>query len=735
MPHAKKKQSFDLNLSQFTKPEDRFFNRELSWLAFNTRVLEEAQNKHNPLLERVKFLSISASNMDEFYMVRVAGVKDQLRDGITTPSQDGLTPVEQLKRIYAKTHQILSAQQQCWQDLKLELKGEKIRILSRDELNAKDTEWLNEYFYNNIFPALSPIAIDSAHPFPFLPNLGMAVVMGLERRMKETVVDTKQKAKKKYALKIVEKKLRAIIPLPQKISRFINLPAKDGQARLIRLEQVIELFHEDLFPGYNLTSSGVIRIVRDSDLETQDGAEDLVRYYESALKKRRMGEIIRLAITESMPEHLQAFLIKEMHVAAEDIVRVNGMLGLSSLSEFIGTISRPDLRFPPMHIRFPERITDYGGDCFAAIQAKDIVVHHPYESFDVVVQFLRQAASDPNVVAIKQTLYRTSNDSPIVKALIEAAEAGKSVTAMVELKARFDEEANIKWARDLERAGAQVVYGLVGLKTHCKVSLVVRKTENGTLRSYVHFGTGNYHPITAKIYTDLSFFTCDPALCRDAAHLFNYLTGYAPPKKFEKIVTAPMSMRKRLLKLIAEEKAHALAGKPAAIWLKMNSLVDTQMIDALYDAGQAGVKIDLVVRGICCLKPEIPNFSENIHVKSIIGRFLEHSRIFCFGAGHGLPSSHAKVFISSADWMPRNLSGRVEVMVPIENPTVHEQVMGQIMGANLNDERQSWLLSADGTYTRHHAPDQNSFSAHNFFITNPSLSGRGKALLKDKLVK
>ncbi len=735
MPSTKKKHLFDLNLSGFAKPEERFFNRELSWLAFNTRVLEEAQNTHNPLLERVKFLSISASNLDEFYMVRVAGIRDQLNDGITAPSQDGLTPREQLKNIYLQTHKLLAAQQECWKAMKLELKTEKILVLSRDQLNAKDKEWLNDYFYNNIFPALSPIAIDSAHPFPFLPNLGMAVVMGLERRMKETVLNTKVKTKKTYATKIVEKKLKAIIPLPPKIARFVHLPAKEGYSRLIRIEQVIELFHEDLFPGYNLMSSGVIRIVRDSDLETQDGAEDLVRHYESALKKRRMGEIIRLAISESMPENLQAFLIKEMHVKSEDVVRVNGMLGMANLSEFVATLHRPDLRFPPFNSRFPERIKDYGGDCFAAIQAKDIVVHHPYESFDVVVQFLRQAASDPNVVAIKQTLYRTSNDSPIVKALIEAAEAGKSVTAMVELKARFDEEANIKWARDLERAGAQVVYGLVGLKTHCKVSLVVRKTESGSLRSYVHFGTGNYHPITAKIYTDLSFFTCDAALCRDAAHLFNYLTGYAPPKKFEKIAMAPISMRKRLIKLIAEEKAHALAGKPAAIWLKMNSLVDPEMIDALYDAGQAGVTIDLVVRGICCLKPNIPNFSENIHVKSIIGRFLEHSRIFCFGAGHGLPSAQAKVYIASADWMTRNLSGRVEIMVPIENPTVHEQIMGQIMGANLNDERQSWLLNQDGTYTRHHSPEEQSFSAHNFFITNPSLSGRGKALLKEKLGK
>ena len=662
-------------------------------------------------------------------MVRVAGLRDQLHESVPEKSQDGLTPAEQLAQIYQGTRELLSQQQKCWQDLKALLKKEDIHVLSREKLSAKDMEWLNEYFYSNIFPALSPIAIDSAHPFPFLPNLGMAVVMGLERRGKETILKSVKKVKT-HTLKTVAKKLRAIIPLPPKLPRFVSLPAKEGQKRLVRIEQIIELFYEDLFPGYELTKNGIIRVVRDSDLETQDGAEDLVRYYESALKRRRMGEIIRLAMSSATPEHLQDFLIHEMHVAPEDVVRVEGMLGLASLSELMD-IERADLRFPPLNIRFPERIKDYGGDCFAAIQAKDIVVHHPYESFDVVVQFLRQAASDPNVVAIKQTLYRTSNDSPIVKALIEAAEAGKSVTAMVELKARFDEEANIKWARDLERAGAQVVYGLVGLKTHCKVSLVVRKVENG-LQSYVHFGTGNYHPVTAKVYTDLSFFTGDPALCRDAAHLFNYLTGYAPPKKFEKIVMAPISMRKRLLKLIAEEKEHALAGKPACIWLKMNALVDPEMIDALYDAGQAGVKIELVVRGVCCLKPGIKGFSENIHVKSLVGRFLEHSRVFCFGAGHGLPSAQAKVYIASADWMPRNLSGRVEIMVPIENPTVHEQVMSQIMGANLNDEKQSWFLNPDGTYTRH-VLTETSFSAHNFFITNPSLSGRGKALLKEKL--
>lgn len=709
-------------------PGDRFFNRELSWLAFNSRVLEEATNPHHPLLERVKFLSISASNLDEFYMVRVAGLKDQAQSGIVNEGE--LPPQKQLENIEEKTHELMTKQQECWRSLKVALKAEGIAVLAPSDLSEADLEFLKNHFFNNIFPALSPIAIDSAHPFPFLPNLSMAVVLGLSRRAKTTVV--KGGETKKIMPKNVEKKLRAIIPMPQKLSRFVTLPqGKNGELRFIPLEDVIESFYEDLFPNYDITSSGYIRITRDSDLETQDGAEDLVRHYESALKRRRMGDIIRMKIGAGMPEYLQEFLIEEMHVSPGDVVREPGMMGLSSLSQLL-EIERPDLRFPPMTIRFPERIQDYGGDCFAAIAAKDIVVHHPYEGFDVVVQFLRQAASDPDVIAIKQTLYRTSEDSPIVKALIEAAEAGKSVTAMVELKARFDEERNIRWARNLERAGAQVVFGVVGLKTHCKVSLVVKRAGD-TLRSYVHFGTGNYHPVTAKLYTDLSFFTSDPSLCRDAAHLFNYLTGYAPPEKFEKLAIAPLNMRKRLLRLIRDEKAHAEAGKPANIWLKMNSLVDKEMIDALYEASQAGVKVDIVVRGICCLKPGVPGLSENIRVKSIIGRFLEHSRIFCFGGGHGLPSNQAKIYISSADWMPRNLNGRVEILVPIENSTVHEQIMGQIMGANLKDERQSWTLKSDGTYHRtSHSAD--SFSAHQFFITNPSLSGRGKAL-KEKLQK
>jgi polyphosphate kinase len=706
------------------KPEDRFINRELSWLAFNERVMEEALNHEHPLLERLKFLSISANNLDEFYMVRVAGLHDQVRHGNAELSQDGLTPREQLRRINRRAGKLMQRQQKCWRGLRNELTATGIEVLSPADVDKQEKQWLKDYFLSNIFPALTPIAVDPAHPFPFLPNLSLAIVLGLRRDTKLMVLPKKKKAAK--AVPEGEKNLHAIVLLPQKLDRFVVLPAEKNKIyRVMLLEDVVRMFVDALFPGCALLGSGMLRINRDSEIEVEDEAEDLVRVFESAVKRRRRGSVIRLKISADTPDDLLGFVLEEFKVQQKNVVRVDGVLGLEGIG-MLYQLKRPDLKFTPHTSRFPERIMDYNGDCFAAIQAKDIVVHHPYESFDVVVQFLRQAAADPDVIAIKQTLYRTSNDSPIVKALIEAAEAGKSVTALVEMKARFDEEANIRWGRDLERAGAQVVYGVVGLKTHAKVSLVVRKVEGG-LHSYVHFGTGNYHPVTAKIYTDLSFFTCDPALCRDAARLFNYLTGYSPPEQYEKIVIAPSNMRRTLLQYIRDEIAHAKAGRHANIWAKMNSLVDPEMIDALYEASQAGVKIELIIRGICCLRPGVPGFSDNIHVKSIVGRFLEHSRIFCFGLGNALPSPKAKVFMSSADWMPRNLNWRVEVMVPIENDTVHQQIMGQIMMASLKDDMQSWILQPDGQYERMFSK-QDGFSSHEFFMNNPSLSGRGTAL-------
>ncbi len=677
-----------------------YLNRELSWLSFEDRIHEEVTRTTLPLLERLRFLSIASSNLDEFFMVRVAGIRNQVQQSVQKVSIDGQTPMQQLQKIRMKTAQLYEQQQQMWFDLQAALNSENIHIVKPCDLSDDEQQWVTDWFTNEVFASLTPLAIDSLRPFPNVVNDGLVVVCDL--------INTADHSQ-----------MMALVPIPLGLNRFVHIHRADGDY-FVAVEDIIVAHMDILFSGFTLNGHGIFHIVRDTGLEMKDEADDLVGGFTESLRQRAYGQVVRLFILEGMPPQVQKFITKKLKVQDIQVYTAKHLLDISDIGE-LTKIDRPDLVFAPANIRFPSLIREMENDYFAAIARSDFIVHHPYETFDVVVDFLAQAAADPQVVAIKQTLYRTSDDSPIVRALCEAAQQGKSVTAVIEIKARFNEEANLKLAKQLEQSGAQVIYGFVKTKIHAKLSMAIRQ-EKGGLKSYCHIGTGNYHPSNAKVYTDFSVFSCDPMVTRDVAKVFNFVTGYAMPKGLESLAVSPYGIQNMLLECIDGEIDNAKHGRPAHIWIKINNLVSPIIINKLYEASCAGVHIELLVRSICCLRPGVQGMSENITVRSVVGRFLEHSRMYCFGNGNSIPHKKNILYVSSADLMPRNLERRIEVAMPITAKSVRNQLLNQVIYAYKKDTEQSWFMQADGTYMRN-LNAKNPFSAQYFFMTKESLSG------------
>ena len=679
-------------------PRSGYFNRELSWLAFNRRVLEQAEDPGNPLLERLKYLSFVSSNLDEFFEIRVSGLIQQVESNITKAGMDGLGPKEQLRRVHSVSAALVADQYKCWlEQIVPALAGEGIPFKSREQLTRREVSWLKTYFQDQVHPVLTPLAIDPAHPFPQFGNKSLNILLWLDDP------DTP-----------ATERMMAFIPVPRILPRVVRIPGRKGVPdSYIFLSDVLKIFATNLFPGYKVMSAHAFRITRNSDLYIdEEEVENLLQTIEEELYNLRKGAAVRLEIEADVPEDLLSELLVSIRLGRQHVYRINGPINLMRLMSVYDLIDRPDLKFPPFYPHAPPVYRQHAY-IYDAIRQQDLILHHPYDSYDPVVDFVRHSANDPAVLAIKITLYRTSSDSPIVSALMEAAHNNKQVTVLIELKARFDEANNINWAKMMEDAGIHVVYGFVGLKTHCKCCLIVRREARG-LRRYAHLGTGNYHTKTARLYTDLSFFTSRRALTSEVAQVFNTLTGFAKAPRFRHLLVAPYTLHRRMNEFIMQEARNARKGLPARIIVKCNSLIDKETIDNLYEASRAGVQIELIIRGICGLVPGVRGLSENIRVRSILGRFLEHSRIFYFENAQG---KRARIYAGSADWMARNFYRRIEVVFPVEQPDLRTYLVETVLETSLNDTKNATLLRPNGSYRKIQPPKgEEPFSCQQFFM-------------------